>query len=256
MNFGYIKDYYVLNYINSKIENKKNDEFSFFLKTLKENKDLNQYFKYLSNIDRLVEIEDKFEKSLILNEVLESINKLDKNRIKEGVLKLSKDINFEYVDNDKNIVYENLEKIIFNKKIDLFESVNLKKEIVESFLYKEIKIDNDIPVITESNELDNLINLCVEKYNERYKEIDNESVKVLKSLLENNYNEKLVIHSSLKEKSINKIDKLLKESEDSELKVKLLESKIKIIEMSFSEKNINNTIKEMFYFNNELEENE
>jgi hypothetical protein len=143
MNFGYIKDYYVLNYINSKIENKKNDEFSFFLKTLKENKDLNLYFKYLSNIDRLVEIEDKFEKSLILNEVLESINKLDKNRIKEGVLKLSKDINFGYVDNDKNIVYENLEKIIFNKKIDLFESVNLKKEIVESFLYKEIKIDND-----------------------------------------------------------------------------------------------------------------
>ena len=119
MNFGYIKDYYVLNYINSKIENKKNDEFSFFLKTLKENKDLNLYFKYLSNIDRLVEIEDKFEKSLILNEIIESINKLDKNRIKEGVLKLSKDINFEYVDNDKNIVYENLEKIIFNKKICL-----------------------------------------------------------------------------------------------------------------------------------------
>jgi hypothetical protein len=104
--------------------------------------------------------------------------------------------------------------------------------------------------------LDNLINLCVEKYNERYKEIDSESVKVLKSLLENNYNEKLLTHSSLKEKSINKIDKLLKESEDSELKVKLLESKIKIIEMSSSENNINNTIKEMFYFNNELEENE
>jgi hypothetical protein len=210
-----------------------------YVKTLKESDILKTQFLVYDNLEKLVET-DQFLANLILNENLNLLKKFNsKDILKENkkLISLSREVedslNSEY-DSKISDLHESFSNLIFIKKnpntINEI-SINTKKVLgyITTNQHEEINEGFDVP-----NSM--LASILVEKYNEKYSDLDETEKKVIKLIIESTNEEKIEYYKNIKNECIDLIDLKLKESDietkDSLLKVKdkLLRETIKLDE--------------------------
>lgn len=227
-NFGKLKNVYNDILVESVITKDKDKKtlFKDYVKTIKENVILKNQFLIYNLIENKVET-NEIKAKVFLDECLDIMSKFKKKDIMEANSALLSNILFENdYDYDKKELHENLSFLIFTDKTPK----NIDK-IIES---KEFVIDyilnNKEKEVAESFDLPNslLTNIMVEKYNEKYSELDESDKKIIKTLIDSDNEEKKTVYSETLRECIDLIDDKLTES-DLDTKDKLLKVKDKLL---------------------------
>jgi hypothetical protein len=252
-NFGNIKD--TFNYVIFESVIKKNKRgkkiFSKFVKTLKENKTLSDQYLIYKNLQT-----KKFDDELMAREYIKEnislLKRLNKRKIERGnryfskILKESKIIkvndsfynNIEFLVNTKKTP-SNIDKI--NECIDIIVKVMTKNEIVEESLFESLELPPSV-----------LLNLGLNKFNLKYSNISESEKEIIKTILNGDDDEKEKIYKKLKRECIETIDKKLNESNDIDLKDKLLKVKDKLLNMGYDGENYSSDISKIYDLNQSI----
>ncbi len=245
-NFGNIKDTFGKIILESVI---KKDEagkklFSTYLKTLKENKSLKDQFLVYRNLESK-KFDDRSEAKEYIKENIDLLKKLNKKEITEGTTVLMNLLGSKKLVNENSKFYNDIVFLSTVKKgpgnIDkINESINriadhmtTKEEVVET----TEKIDISPSVLTK---------MFVNKFNQKYSDISESEKNILKTVLNGNNSDKEKTFSSLKRECIDSVDNRLSETNDLELKDKLLKVKDKLLNTSFIKENFTNDVIKLF----------
>jgi len=227
-NFGKIKSVYN-NLLSESVMNKKAKDkkalFGEYIKLLKENKVLKTQFLVYNNIENKVE-NDRNKATMFVNENIALINKFSKKEILEANQLLSSKVAFEK-DIEDNELYESITTLIFTEKTPntIDKIVDATDKIVNHIL------NNKPKVVSESIEYPNsmLGAILVGSFNEKYSETLTETEKnIVKLLIESTDDEKKEYYRKTLKECIALVNKRL-ETNDVELKDKLLQVKEKLL---------------------------
>jgi hypothetical protein len=229
-----------------KITQKPNDLHKALNNLIRTNKDV-------TTIDTIIESTNILKKHLItpktkLNENLYSKTKFFKEGDKIKVTRLP-----EEKPNDRlprgyenlkigdvltvNKIWSNTEGVIYGT--DFSDNYGLSNYDVENLTGKKLKENKVNP--------NKFLNIVVEKYNEKYSNMDEQDKKIIKTILSSNEKEKETLLNNLKKESINLITKLVKEYDNNlEVKVKLLESKDFIYNMGFNKETFKDDVVKIY----------
>lgn len=238
-NFGKIKETYNKVYMesfSSKDTNKKK-VFEFYLSKLKDSKLLKEEFDCYNGLQN-AHFSEELDSQIFIEESVNIIKSLDKNelnqihndlinKLRENGYSLSENTNeissiFEEILNTEK-KYKNLNKIT--------ESIiKLRKTLVkEGFQVEEVEETVALPTNVLSNVL-------VNKFNSKYSELDENTKKLIKVSLNGSEQEKNELFNSTLKECVELVNNKLKESQnDLELKDKLLQTKERLLDMSFNE---------------------
>jgi len=235
-NFGKIKNAYNEILVESVVtkDKDKKDLFKSYLKTIKENESLKNQFLVYNVIENKVEINESKAKSFV-DECINIISKYNTNDILKANNKLAENIVFEKdSDYDKKELHENITTLIFTPKTTKnIDTILEAKSYVVNYI-----MNNKEKLVGEGIELPNsmLSTIMVDKYNERYADLDESDKEVLKTLIDSDDTKKKEVYSKTIRECIDLIDEKLKESsldaKDKLLKVKdkLLNDKLEVNE--------------------------
>jgi hypothetical protein len=227
-NFGKVKNIYnskLVEGISSKNDSDKN-LFKKYVKTIKENESLKTQFFVYNNIENKVET-NEFKANLFLQENLALLGKFTKQELFESNANLMLPIVFEADEDYLNKeLHENISILIFTEKnlknIDTIVEATCKViDFMKSNKTREIKESLDLPNSMISS-------IMVQKYNERYADLDETEKSVLKTLIDSDDVKKKEVYSSTLRECIDLIDSKLVES-SVETKDKLLRVKDKLL---------------------------
>ena len=227
-NFGKIKNAYNEILVESVVaKNKdKKDLFKSYVKTIKENEALKNQFLVYNIIENKVEINESKAKAFV-DECMNIISKYNTNDILKANNKLVENILFEKdYDYDKKELHENIATLIFTPKTpkNIDTIIEAKSYIVNYIL------NNKEKEVSESVALPNSLvsTIMVEKYNQKYADLDESEKEILKSLIDSDDTTKKEIYSKTIRECIDLInDKLTDSSLDA--KEKLLQVKDKLL---------------------------
>jgi hypothetical protein len=227
-NFGKIKNVYNEILVESVVtKNKdKKDLFKSYVKTIKENEALKNQFLVYNIIENKVEINESKAKAFV-DECMNIISKYNTNDILKANNKLVENILFEKdYDYDKKELHENIATLIFTPKTpkNIDTIIEAKSYIVNYIL------NNKEKEVSESVALPNSLvsTIMVEKYNQKYADLDESEKEILKSLIDSDDTTKKEIYSKTIRECIDLInDKLTDSSLDA--KEKLLQVKDKLL---------------------------
>ncbi len=233
-NFGKIKSTYNLilaEAISNGDENKKNT-FKKYIKTIKENEDLNAQFNLYYNIENKIEL-DKFKALEYVNECISLLDGVDKIKLKEANKKLFREVineSFE-IDVIKETLYKNIDTLIFTKKSysTIDQLVDAKTEIVEYI------VNNTKKEIAEGYGLPNstLAEIATEKFNEEYGDLDESDIKAINAVLSTNESEKEEFYKSAIKECLSLVNGKLSES-SGDIKEKLLSTKENLLNRNYN----------------------
>lgn len=207
--------------------------FKKYVKTVKENEMLKTQFLVVSNIENKIE-SNREKATQFVKENINLFSKFDKKKMIELNENLSSfitlwdkgDLLKEDVDYDHKKLHENISTLIFTKKTpnNIDTIVDATTEIVDYIL------NNKTKEIVESYGLPSslLANIMVDKYNERYADLDESEKRILKVLIESTDEEKKELYSLTIRECIDLINEKLSDS-DLEVKDKLLRVKDKLL---------------------------
>jgi len=227
-NFGKLKNVYNDILVESVVTKDKDKKILFkdYVKTIKENVILKNQFLIYNLIENKVE-GNELKAKVFLDECLGIMSKFKKKDIMEANSELLTNVLFENDnDYDKKELHENLSFLIFTDKTPR----NINKIIESKDFIVDYILNNKEKEIKESFNLPNslLTNLMVEKYNERYSELEESDKKIIKALIGSDDEEKKTIYTETLRECINMIDEKLTES-DLDTKDKLLKVKDKLL---------------------------
>lgn len=241
MDFGTLKNTFTEILIESHVKGDKKGKnlYKKFLKTLKENETLKTYFIAYKNLEgKTVNSED--EANQYINEHISILQNYrgDKslNNQSTKLIKLLEGNGYKVTQKPTEL-HKALNTLISTKKdvttIDtLLESTNvIKKHLLTP--------KTTVKESTEKTTVDpnKFLNLVVDKYNDKYSSLSEEDKKIVKTILSNNKEEQESLLNTLKKESTELLNKLIKEYNfNTEVKVKLYESKDMIQETVFNEK--------------------
>jgi len=244
-NFGNIKDTFKKIIIESVIKKDSVGKklFSKYLKTLKENKTLRDQFLIYKNLESK-KFDNKIEAKEYLQENVDLLKSIDKKKLLESNNILIKLLRGKKIVKENNDFYQNITFLGNTKKTpsninkinevtnNLLEFMTTKKEnIVEESISKSIGVPPSV-----------LTKLFVNKFNQKYSDINESDKKIIHSILNSNDTEKNNIYKNLKRECINSIDNKLNETTDVELKDKLLKVKDKLLNSEYEKNNFSNDI--------------
>jgi hypothetical protein len=238
-NFGNIKDTFKKIILESVV--KKDEEgkklFSSFLKNLKENKSLKNQFLIYKNLESK-KFDDRSEAKEYIQENINLLKQIDKKDIEIGNSKLLSLLKGKKIVKENNSFYKD---ILFLSNVTktpsnidkINESMN---KLINNMLTKsDEEIKRDEVVISPTI----LSNLMVNKFNEKYNDINESDKKIIKSVLngdkEKNFN-------SLIRECIDSVDNKLNETNDLEIKDKLLKVKDKLLNTKYHKDNFLNDV--------------
>lgn len=228
-NFGYIKELYN-NILSESVMSKNKDGknlFKNYVRTLKENEILKTQFLVYSNIENKVE-KDVAKASMFVKENIELFSKYSKKDIFEANKKLVLDLVFEEeeVSNEKKELHESISTLIFTEKKP--QTIDIIVEATDKII--NYIINNKPKEVNESIGLPNsmLVNIMVDKYNEKYSTLDESKKNVLKVLIESSDEEKRTVYSDVLDECLGLINEKLS-TNDIETKTKLLDVKEKLL---------------------------
>jgi hypothetical protein len=244
-NFGNIKDTFKKIILESVIKKDNNGKklFSTFLKNLKENKTLKNQFLIYKNLESK-KFEDKLEAKEYIKENINLLKKINNEEIEKSnsyLLKLLKGKEIVKENNEfyKNIIYlSNVKKNPSNiDKIN--ESMNKLINHMTTIKEEDSKIDVvDVPPSV-------LTKLMVNKFNEKYSDINESDKKLIKTVLNDKTNKTHTFNKIVRE-CIDSVDKKLNENVDLELKDKLLKVKDKLLNTKYQKDNFLNDIIKLY----------
>lgn len=246
-NFGNIKDTFKNIIIESVIKKDNNGKklFTKFIKTLKENKSLRDQYLIYKNLQSKKFDDVSIAKEYIKENInlLKRINKKDINEVTNNLLKILK---------GKKIIKENdqfysLISFLTNTKktpsnIDkINESYNKLVEFMVSNKNEDEKINVGVDIPPSV-----LTKLMVNKFNEKYSDLNESDKNFVRSILNGNKKEKEGVFNNLKKECIELIDGRLSESTDLDLKDKLLKVKDRLLNTNFDTDKFNDDIVKIY----------
>ena len=253
-NFGAIKESFnslLIDGILTKDKDKKN-LFKKYINKINENEILKTQFLVYTNIEKKVEPNQK-KAEMFVNECINLFSKYKKKDILDANEKLSKilpliESEFKVLD-----LYEHITSLILTEKkastIDTI--VDATSKIVDYI------VNNKENVVSEQINLPNstVSAIMVQKYNDKYSDLDEHEKKILKVLIDSTDDEKKEIYKDTIRECINLIDEKYKTS-DLEEKNKLLMVKDKILNDSIEvNENFHTKISKLVELRNTLKEN-
>jgi hypothetical protein len=212
-------------------ENKS--EVKDILSTIKENKDFKEMYLFYEEIENKY-IEDK-ETAKLFVEGVETMLSQQNNSLLEFCQSL--DVKLGDIEISTNDLYESLDQLMVKDTLSNIESkVIAKKKLVEHLTTKkETKVIGESKVISNENLLHAVL---ANNFNVLYSNTLNEEQQgQLKTILSLSYEDLTKQTEELKESVLTKVDSLLTESNDLELKNKLDNVKKEVNEMSPSRYN-------------------
>jgi hypothetical protein len=244
-NFGNIKDTFKKIIIESVIKKDSSGKklFGKYLKTLKENKTIRDQFLIYKNLETK-KFDDKFEAKEYLNENIELLKSIDKNKINESNNSLLKLLKGKKIVKENNEFYKNISYLGSTKKTPsninqineatnkLIEFMTTKNEIfTEEINHETINVPPSV-----------LTKLFVNKFNSKYSDINESDKKIIHSILNGSDSEKEDIYNKLKRDCVITVDSKLNESSDLDLKDKLLKVKDKLLNTKYQKDNFSDDI--------------
>lgn len=237
-NFSKIKETYNKVYLDSfSSKNKEKKKlFEYYLSTIKNSKILKEEFNCYSAIQN-TSFENELDSQMFIQEninIVKNINKTElKNIHKKLIEKLSENgTSLIESSNDKIILFESLLKTEKNSKNlnKITETITkLRKTLVKEGFDEKSELDY---IALPTNVLSNML---VNKFNSKYSELDETTKTLIKVSLHGSEDEKSKLFNSTLKECLELINNRLKESvNDMELKDKLLQTKERLLEMSFN----------------------
>ncbi len=230
--FGTVKTK-ILNKLTESYKKEDKSEMKDILKTIKENKDFKEMYLFYEEIENKY-IEDK-ETAKLFVEGIETIMNQQKNGLLQFCESLDKKLGD--VESTTNSIYESLDQLMVKDTLSNIEKkVVAKKKLVEHLTTKREIVENKQTTIVPNESLLNAV--LTNNFNVLYSNTLSESQKEeLKNILSISYEDLINKTSELQETILSKIDSLLTESNDLELKNKLDSVKKEVNEMSPSRYN-------------------
>jgi hypothetical protein len=227
-NFGKIKNAYNEMLVES-VVSKNNDKkglFKNYVKTVKETEVLKNQFLVYDLIENKVE-SDQSKATLFVEECLNILSKYNEKDILNANKKLVENILFEKdSDYDRKELHENISTLIFTPKTP---------KNVDAIVEAKLNVVNYI-VNNKTKESDNgyglpnsvVSKIMVEKYNEKYSQLDESEKNVLKALIDSDDEKKKEVYVNAITECLTLINDKLKES-DINTKEKLLMVKERLL---------------------------
>ena len=232
-NFGKIKKLYN-NLLSESIASRKGKGkkvFSKYVRTLKENEALKTQFLVYNNIENKVESSE-----VKINEYVKSNISLLESFDKGELKKLNNDLFNSLPENsivEDSELYESINTLIFTKKtpstIDII--INARNTVVEHIKSNKPKIVNETP---SELPLSLLTTIYVDKYNDRYDDLDESTLRLVKSILESDEEGRESLFSDTKGECLVLVNSKLSEGQEKE---KLLSVKEKLLGMEYMSEN-------------------
>jgi exonuclease VII small subunit len=224
-NFSYYK-----NNIDSILENSFKDtkkfkkNLSVIMGAMKFSKTLREFFTLYNDIESK-RFKDTEKSITYLNEAMDYLKSKKKNlkKVKPILDKIIKDRK-ELCEDRSNVIYKNIDNIVFNNKISTIELVAESKQRLTTHLISEKKKNtNKIsnPKILSHVLSKNYSEVYGEKLTENQQEILKNTLLMTEDTLKKEFD-------NVKEISLNKINSLLSESKDETLSAKLVQVKNEI----------------------------
>lgn len=235
---------------NTLIEESKKNAFDFF-DVVKKSPILQLEFKVFNNIESKHIENDIFAKEYIDNNIklfeVYTLNEIEAER-----QKLKKFINEDILneDDEKVQLYVAISNLI-DESLKISEDVDVDK-IHESFTYvfnyiktpKKSLIENvDVEAINED-----VIEIAVNKFNEKYASLDESDKELLKTLIKSNTKEKKSLLENYKTETLNILEGLNKDNVQDNINKAIL----KIKEMVYNKENVDDNIIGLHGFKKEL----
>lgn len=253
-NFGAIKEGFnslLIDGILTKNKDKK-DLFKKYINKINENEILKTQFLVYTNIEKKVEPNQK-KAEMFVNECINLFSKYKKKDILDANEKLSKILPLIESEFKVPDLYEHITSLILTEKkastIDTI--VDATSKIVDYI------VNNKENVVSEQINLPNstVSAIMVQKYNDKYSDLDEHEKKILKVLIDSTDDEKKEVYKDTIRECINLIDEKYKSS-DLEEKNKLLMVKDKILNDSIEvNENFHTKISKLIELRNTLKEN-
>ena len=225
-NFGYIKD--TFNKILSDSLLNKNEEgkklFKKYIHTLKEDVNLKNEYLIFKNLTT-----KKFESNSDAKDYIkENINLLRKTDNTKSIKKLINILGDNELVKENKEIYNHIDILRNTKKTPstievIQESINyikgkmLENKVVETTNYETVDIPPSV-----------LTKLAVDRFNLKFKDINESEKEIIKTILNGNEEEKENVYKTLKNECIDIIDNRLNENSDIDIKDKLLKVKDKL----------------------------
>lgn len=237
-NFGKIKETYNRLYLESfsTKNNNKKKIFEYYINKLKESKVLREEFECYNAIQNS-HFENELDSQLFIEENINIIKSLDKNELDKVHSDLIKNIienEYPLVDSENEIIMSfenilNLEKKYKNLNKITESIITLRKILVKE---GSKKTNEEEMIALPTNVLSNLL---VNKFNSKYSELDESTRNIIKVTLNGSEEDRLNLFNSTLKECVEMVNNKLKESiNDLELKDKLLQTKERLLEMSFN----------------------
>jgi hypothetical protein len=167
--------------------------------------------------------------------------------------KLASLVTIEDSEYDSKELHESITQLIFTEKSpktldNLLESMNSLRDhmtterIDESSEFEQVDLPPSV-----------LSKMVVNRFNSKYEDISEGEKKILKSILNGSDEDKENLYGELVRECIDTIDGKLNESEDINLKGKLLSAKDKLLRMEFNKENYNSDISKVYQLKESIE---
>lgn len=236
-NFGKIKETYNKLYLDSfsTKDSKKKKIFEYYISKLKESKILNEEFSCYNTLQN-ASFENEMDSQIFIEEsvnIIKSLNKDELNKIHKDLFDKLKENGYSLVESSNEIIslFEdilNLERKHKNLNKITESIIKLRKTLVkEGFEEKDV----EKTVVLPTNLLSNLM---VNKFNSKYSELDESTKNIIKVSLSGSEEDRSKLFNSTLKECVEMVNNKLKESiSDLELKDKLLQTKERLLDMSF-----------------------
>lgn len=237
-NFGKIKETYNKLYLESfsTKDKKKKRVFEYYISKLKESKILKEEFNCYNSLQNS-SFENEMDSQLFIEEnvnIIKSLNKRELDSLHNDLISKLEENNYSLVgtENESIKLFEdilNLERKYKNLNKITESIIKLRKNLV-----KEGSQEKDIEktIVLPTNLLSNLM---VNKFNSKYSELDENTKKIIKVSLSGSEEDRSKLFNSTLKECVELVNNKLKESiSDLELKDKLLQTKERLLDMSFN----------------------
>lgn len=257
-NFAEIKETYNKLYLESfsSKNNKKRKLFEYYLNKLRKSKILKEEFECYNSLQNS-KFDNELDCQIFIEQSIDVIKNLDKKQLNEEHKDLINHLNESGVSlckdtNEISIIFENIlnTKKEFKNLNKITESIiKLRKTLVkEGSQVNEKEVEEIIALPTNV-----LSNLLVNKFNSKYSDLDESTKKLIKVSLNGSEKEKNELFNSTLKECLELVNNRLKESEsDLELKDKLLQTKEKLLSMSFEKETFIENLSKLVELKNNL----
>ena len=237
-------------YFNKNLDESKNNITEFF-EIVKDSPILQLEFKIFNNIENKHIDDDLAASRYIDNNInlfeIYTIEEIEKEHEK---LKSFLNENINYDDENKITLYESIFTLIEQSLIDNNDVDVNKIDESYSFVLNHIKTPKDNIIKNSKNDLinENIVEIAINKYNEKYGSLNEEDKRLLQKLIKFNNIEKEDLLESLKDENL----KLLEGANNENVEDNIKKAIQKIKEMKYDKVNVDNDILSLYELKKEI----